>query len=107
MLKIEDLARHSDAELADIVAERCSGFGSITRVTVYPARSGGAARPFAIVVMTTRDDAEGLSAAFGGRTVGNAVVIFLEQPVKSALPAIPVAREVPNNVVALSATGSE
>ena len=108
MLKMEDLARHSDAELADIVTERCSAFGIITRVTVYSARPGGAAQPFAIVAMTTRAAAERLAEAFEGRTVGNAVVIFFDRPARSAARAVPAAaRAAADPVMARSPAGHE
>jgi hypothetical protein len=36
--------------------------------------------------MATRDGAETVAAGFGGRTVGNAVIVFLEQPAGPELP---------------------
>ena len=76
-MKLE-LARSSDEEIARVVTERCAPLGAVARVTVYAARAGAPARPFALVAMGTRETAERVSTAFGGRTVGNAVIVFLE-----------------------------
>ncbi len=80
-----DLAGSSDEELANLVAQRCSGLGIVNKVTIYAARAGASARPFAIVSMDTRKAAENVCAVFGGRTVGNSVVVFL-QPAAAAAP---------------------
>ena len=104
MLKV-DLRRSSDEELAALVAARCVPFGTVTKVTVYAARAGSPARPFAIVAMATREAAESVSARLGGRTVGSAVVIFLEQPSDAAAP--PVKGGVADNVVKIGQIGNE
>ncbi|HKA42955.1 MAG TPA: hypothetical protein VKF40_13290 [Burkholderiales bacterium] len=79
-----DLARSCE-ELAGEVGERCSALGQVIKVTAYPARSGASARPFAIVSMALRLEAESVAATFGGRTVGNSVVIFLEATAEAAV----------------------
>jgi hypothetical protein len=100
MLKL-DVARSSDEELADAVAERCSSLGAVGKVTVYSARGGTPARPFAIVAMGTREAAESVCARFGGRTVGSAVIVFLEQ-LAETIPAIGAGmRAIPDNVVSI------
>ena len=101
MLKV-DLARSSDKELADAVAAHCAALGTVTKVTVYTARAGSPARPFAIVAMGTREAAEKVSSSFGGRTVGSAVVVFLEQLTDAVFPAVDgCMQEVADNVVTL------
>ena len=77
MLRV-DVAGSSDEELAKVVAERCSALGAVNKVTVYAARSGAPSRPFAIVAMGARKAAESVAAKFGGRTVGNAALVFME-----------------------------
>ena len=106
MLRV-DVAGSSDEELAKVVAERCSALGTVSKVTVYAARSGAPARPFAIVAMGTRKAAEGVSARFGGRTVGSAVVIFLESSAAAVPPADAGARPAPDNVVVLGTGGRQ
>ena len=100
MLRV-DLAGSSDQELANAVAARCSALGAVNRVTVYAARSGAPARPFAIVAMGTRAAAESVSATYGGRTVGNAVVVFLEADAAPAAPGEGGRRSATDNVVVL------
>jgi hypothetical protein len=78
MLKL-DLACFTDEELAAVIADRCAPLGTVSKVTVYTACAGVTTQPCAIVAMGTREAAEGVSTAFGGRTVGSAVVVFLEQ----------------------------
>ena len=82
MLKL-DLARSSE-ELVGDITERCSTLGQVMRVSVYRARSKAPARPFAIVSMAQRSDAERVAATLGGRTVGHAVVVFIEPTVDPA-----------------------
>lgn len=107
MLKV-DLARSSDEELASAVAARCAALGTVTKVTVYAARAGAPARPFAIVAMGTREAAENVSASFGGRTVGSAVVVFLEQVADVVFPRVDGGMQgVADNVVTLGKVGRE
>jgi hypothetical protein len=107
MLKV-DLARSSDEELAGAVAAHCAPLGTVTKVTVYAARAGASARPFAIIGMETREAAENVSASFGGRTVGSAVVVFLEQLADAVFPPVDGGmQEVADNVVTLGKAGRE
>ena len=78
MLKV-NLMRSSEAELAKEVTERCSSLGTVNKVTVYAANADASVRPIAIVGMGTREAAMSVSGMFDGRTVGSAVVVFLEQ----------------------------
>ena len=63
MLKL-DLARSSE-ELAGEIAGRCSALGQVVKMTVYPAHSSRNARPFAIVSMAARSEAEAVAATLG------------------------------------------
>jgi hypothetical protein len=104
MLKV-DLAHSSDEALAGAVAALCARLGTVARVTVYAARAGAPARPFAIVAMTTREGAEKVSATFGGRTVGSAAVLFLEQLADPGFAPIDAeTAKVKHNVVTLGDT---
>lgn len=87
----------SEKEMENVVAERCAAFGPARKVTAYLDRKGMLKRPFALVDMETASQAEGLAAAFGRRTMGNAVVIVLQKeqvdtptllPVRSSAPAV-------------------
>ena len=93
-----DLARSLE-ELAGQVAERCSTLGAVIKVTIHPARSGSPARPFAIVSMETRAGAESVAAALGGRTVGNSVVVFVEQPAKPVFQSMPAGKPADNAAI--------
>ena len=96
------LARSSDEELAGGVAAHCAPLGTVTKVMVYAARAGASARPFAIIAMQTREAAENVSASFGGRTVGSAVVVFLEQLADAVFPPVDGGMQgVADNVVTL------
>jgi hypothetical protein len=107
MLKV-DLARASDKELAGAVAAHCAALGTVTKVTIYTARAGASARSFAIVAMGTREAAEKVSSSFGGRTVGSAVVVFLEQLTDAVFPTVDGGMQgVADNVVTLGKARGE
>ena len=74
----------SAEELAASVRRSCSLFGTVTKVQVYPEPSDATVRPFALVGMATREQAEMLAAAFGGRTLGRTVMLVLQEPAAGA-----------------------
>ena len=61
------------------------------QVFAHPSGQRHARRPFALVDMETAAQAEGLAAAFGRHTMGNAVVIVLQQE-QADIPALLPAR---------------
>jgi hypothetical protein len=73
-------------ELAASVQRSCSLFGTVTKVQLYPEPTDASVRPFALISMATREEAEMLAAAFGGRTLGRTVMLVLHKPT-SAPPA--------------------
>jgi hypothetical protein len=89
MLRI-DTAGLSSQDLEEIVAEHCSLFGTVKKVTVCTARPGSSVRPFALVYMQTLDEARRLAAAFSRGSIGLVVVIPFASPVHSfAFPVAP------------------
>ena len=80
------LLEGSTEELAAAVRRSCSLFGTVTKVQVYPEPSDATVRPFALVSMAAREQAEMLAAAFGGRTLGRTVMLVLQAPVAGAAP---------------------
>ena len=76
----------SAEELAAAVQRSCALFGTVTKVQVYPEPSDATVRPFALVSMAAREQAEMLAAAFGGRTLGRTVMLVLQEPVTGAAP---------------------
>ena len=80
------LLEGSAEELAAGVRRSCSLFGTVTKVQVYPEPSDPTVRPFALVSMAAREQAEMLAAAFGGRTLGRTVMLVLQAPVAGTAP---------------------
>ena len=74
----------SDGELAASIRGSCSLFGTVTQVRVYPRPSDPTVRPFALISMVTREEAEMLAAACGGRTLGRAVMLVLQKSAAAA-----------------------
>ena len=74
------LLEGSEEELAAAVRRSCSLFGTVTKVQVYPEPSDATVRPFALVSMAAREQAEMLAAAFGGRTLGRTVMLVMQEP---------------------------
>ena len=85
MLTITVLDASAD-ELAASIRRRCSLFGTVTKVQVYPEPSDATVRPFALISMAAREEAEMLAAAFGGRTLGRTVMLVLQKPAGGAAP---------------------
>jgi len=73
-----DLVGYSDAELKQAIAEHCAQLGVVTEVTIYRA-AAPQERPFALVRMAGVDEVSRLAATFGDATLGNAVLIQLQQ----------------------------
>ena len=74
-----DMTYASHKEMADTIARYSSLFGTVTQVKVNPTPSAPTMRPFAMVTMDNRREAERLAVAFGGRTIGRVVVIDLQE----------------------------
>ena len=75
-----NMASMSEQEVEQAVAERCSSYGTVKKLKIYLPRRDTVARPFALVDMTTRDEAAELASAMGRLFgIGNAVVVFLQQ----------------------------
>jgi hypothetical protein len=83
----------SAEDLAASIRRSCSLFGTVTKVQVYPEPSDAAIRPFALISMAAREEAEMLAAAFGGRTLGRTVMLVLQKPAGAKAPAGAVARQ--------------
>ena len=77
----------SAEELAASIRRSCSLFGIVTKVQVYPEPSDATVRPFALISMAAREEAEMLAAAFGGRTLGRTVMLVLQKPAGTPAPA--------------------
>jgi hypothetical protein len=77
----------SAEELAASIRRSCSLFGTVTKVQVYPEPSDATVRPFALVSMAAREEAEMLAAACGGRTLGRTVMLMLQKPAATSPPA--------------------
>lgn len=73
-----DLVGYTDAELKQAIAEHCARLGAVAEVTIYRAAAPHA-RPFALVRMSAVDEVSRLAATFGDATLGNAVLIQLQQ----------------------------
>jgi hypothetical protein len=73
-----DLIGYSDAELKQLIAEHCAQLGAVTDVTIYRAAAPHA-RPLALVKMAGAEEVSRLAATFGDATLGNAVLIQLQQ----------------------------
>ena len=73
-------------ELAASIRRSCSLFGTVTKVQVYPEPSDATVRPFALISMAARGEAEMLAAAFGGRTLGRTVMLVLQKPAGTTVP---------------------
>lgn len=72
-----DVAAYPDEAAKKIIADHCSRFGNVTRVTIFrPARAGHAA--FALVNMASQRESEALRTMLGDSTLGNAVLIRLK-----------------------------
>ena len=86
MLTVATMPEGSAEELAAAVRRSCSLYGTVTKVQVYPEPSNATVRPFALVSMAAREQAEMLAAAFGGRTLGRTVMVVLQEPVARVAP---------------------
>ena len=75
-----NVSHASNAELIETVTKDCALFGTVRAVKVYATPSNPSLRPYALVAMATREDAERLAAACGGRTMGKSVVVRLQLP---------------------------
>ena len=73
-----DLIGYSDAELKKLIAEHCAQLGAVVDVTIYRAAAPHA-RPLALVKMAGAEDVSRLAATFGDATLGNVVLIQLQQ----------------------------
>lgn len=73
-----DLIGFSDAELEQTIAEHCAQLGAVTEVTIYRS-AAPQARPIALVKMSGVDEVSQLAAVLGDATLGNAVLIQLQQ----------------------------
>lgn len=73
-----DLVGYSDAELKQTIADHCGQLGAVMEVTIYRAATPQH-RPLALVKMSDADEVSRLAATFGDATLGNAVVIQLQQ----------------------------
>jgi hypothetical protein len=76
----------SAEDLAASIRRSCSLFGTVTKVQAYPKPSDATVRPFALISMATREQAETLAAAFGGRTLGRTVMLVLQKPAGGSVP---------------------
>ena len=76
-----DLTGLSEGELAGAVAARCAPSGKVAATIIYRAVDA-AARPFALVEMSTAAEVSRLAAALGDAILGGAVLIQLEQEVR-------------------------
>ena len=74
-----NIAGMSEQEVERAVTESCSSYGTVKKLKVYLPRRDTVARAFALVDMTTRDEAAELASAMGRLFIGNAVVVFLQQ----------------------------
>jgi len=72
----------SDRELSQCVEAYCANSGTVKSVKIHRA-----AKPFALVEMTTLDDAGKLAARFGRHPIDTSVLLYLEQLSKT--PAKP------------------
>jgi len=78
MLRL-DVERMSDTELKAVLAERCSRFGAVRKITI--CRPAARERyPFALVEMSDPREARGLTRKMGGKTSGVAAIIRIVSP---------------------------
>jgi RNA recognition motif. (a.k.a. RRM, RBD, or RNP domain) len=68
-----DLAR-SDAELAEILKQRCAGFGDVRSVKIHRSPTN-----FALVEMATHYQTLEVAAQYGGSAFGSCALVHLEQ----------------------------
>lgn len=72
-----DIAAYPDDAAKKIIADHCSRYGHVRRVTLFrPTRAGHAA--FALVDMASEPESEALRTTLGDCTLGNAVLIRLK-----------------------------
>jgi hypothetical protein len=82
-----DMTHVSHQELADTLARYSSLFGAVTEVKVHPTPSAPTMRPYALITMGSRKEAERLAVAFGGRTIGRVVIVALQELEHTSAPA--------------------
>ncbi len=73
-----DLVGYSDTELEQAIAEHCAQLGAVAEVTIYRS-SAPRAKPIALVKMSGEEAVDQLAATLGDATLGNAVLIQLQQ----------------------------
>jgi hypothetical protein len=81
-----DMTYASHKELTDMLARYSSLFGTVTQVKVHPTPSPPTMRPFALITMGSRQEAEKLAVAFGGRMIGRAVMVVLQELEHASAP---------------------
>ena len=70
MLEVD--LKKSDAELAKIVSTYCAAFGKVASVKIHHEP-----KPFALVEMSTHQEALKLAAHFGRTAFGKSVIVYL------------------------------
>jgi hypothetical protein len=76
-----DLTGLSDVELQQVIKERCTHAGRVASLTVYRAMDADA-WPLVLVEMSNAAESSQLAHELGDATLGNAVVIQLQQAVR-------------------------